>query len=83
MVTRRPIAFTPGDGATMMGLMLTGNAITRCLMAGLPTAAMVLAQSEVVPLKETKRWVPLVVALLLVILIGLAACINPKRGHRD
>jgi len=63
--------------------MLIANAITQCLMAGLPTAIMVLAQSEAIPLKENKRWVSVVVALILMICIGFAACTNPKRGHRD
>lgn len=64
--------------------MLIANAITQCLMADLPTAIMVLAQSEAIPLKEeNKRWVAVVVALILMICIGFAACTNPKRGHRD
>ena len=39
--------------------------------------------AENVPAPEGSGWIALVIAVVLVVGIGVASCMDPKRGHRD
>ena len=41
------------------------------------------SQNVPVPVPESKRWVAVVIALVLMIAVTVASAINPRRGHRD
>ncbi|MEX0653586.1 MAG: hypothetical protein WDZ31_06395 [Phycisphaeraceae bacterium] len=50
----------------------------------LTTVAMpALAQEEVSPAPDTQRWVPIILAVLLILLVGMASFWSSRRGHQD
>jgi hypothetical protein len=49
------------------------------LLAGLPAAASEVPKLE----KGNEGWIGVVIAIVLVVAVGVASFINPKRSHQD
>jgi len=60
----------------MFGLLIVGLG---SLMAGVPAVAAEVPKLD----KGDEGWIGVVIAIVLVIAVGVASFINPKRGHQD
>ena len=65
----------------MIAVVLATCSLMQYLLAHAPAVTLLVERTAAAP--PPKRWIAVVIALVLLIAITAVSCINPKRGHRD